>query len=321
MRFHPRSMRAFARLYAVYNDIDIYVEDRRLVGMYERVFGRLLGRGVRITAVVPMDGKANLIAEARRLSSDNQRRRFFLLDGDFDWILNRRVHVKSVYMMKCYSIENLTWDRELLIDIASQMCPGSSTSSVSAILLQEWFDSTVRSLTPLFVYYAVCSALNAECQTVGFSVIRLGKRRPHFEVDSNLIMRRLRSIVRYLRTSHSMNVIIAARQKVERSFDSVDRSKVISGKDYLWPLLHARFVDRLSYRGSREQLLSLALHHASFNLEPGLQRSLRRCAKGDHALRQRLPSAERDKRSVHGAAKAHCDHLRYPPRRCTHARA
>src|SRR6185437_15212835 len=123
-------MRAFTAIYRPYNDIDIYVEDNSFIGLYERIFGRLLSGVAKVTSVTPLPGRDAVLNEAKRLKSDRTRRRFFLIDGDFFWVIGPVTKVRSVYMLKCYSFENLAYERGPVLNTAYTLAPGRSMASI-----------------------------------------------------------------------------------------------------------------------------------------------------------------------------------------------
>jgi len=173
--YSPQSMRAFTALYRPYNDIDIYVEDRTLVGLYERIFSRLLKGAARISSVTPLGDRDAVVAEARRLKNDRGRRRFFLIDGDFCWVLGPCPRVRGLYMLKCYSIENFVFEHDSVLKIAGALVPGRPTAQLSTVFSQTHFDTITEALLPLFTAYAMGQLLQCHCETVGFSVFRLLK--------------------------------------------------------------------------------------------------------------------------------------------------
>jgi hypothetical protein len=159
--FSPGSMQAYAALYRPYNDIDIFVEDRSLVGLYERVFSRLLDGVARIASVTPLHGRRAVIEEAIRVRRDRSRKRFFLLDGDFEWVFGRYVRFANVYTLKCYSFENLAWELPAIYEAARTLAPDLPEGEVTRRLSHQHLHSIVRTLLPLFVLYAVCWKLDA----------------------------------------------------------------------------------------------------------------------------------------------------------------
>src|SRR5579871_1068884 len=279
--YSPESMRAFAALYRPYNDIDIYVEDRSLVGLYERLFARLLRGVAKITSVTPLGSRDMVVAEARRLKDDHSRRRFFLIDGDFCWVLGPSPRARSLYVLKCYSIENLAFERDAVVTTACSLSPGRAAANISAIFSQERFDSITEKLFPLFAAYTMCGLLESDCETVGYSVFRLLQSDTSYSLDTVAVRRRIREVHKHLRQRFSWAQIIEAKKKVRRALKKrrAYDARFISGKSYLFGILLRWFQQEANFRGSSRQLLSLVLENSSLGIDPRLGKSLRRSAR------------------------------------------
>lgn len=278
--YSPDSMRAFTAIYRPYNDIDIYVEDNSLVGLYERLFGRILNGVARITSVTPLSGRDAVIEEARRLRSDKNRRRFFLLDGDFFWVLGPVPKIRNTYMLNCYSLENLAYERRPILNAAYALAPERAIASIDNAFSDEIFESTTKKLLPLFALYAIGHLLNATCETVNFSVHRLLPNNGYILSDSAL-RERMREVIAHLRKTESWQDIIDAKKRVRGALEeaNVADSRFISGKGYLSGILLRWFQREASFRGNPRQLISLILDNSSLTVDPKLARALKRAAK------------------------------------------
>lgn len=280
MRYSPQSRRAYAALWRNYNDVDIYVEDCSLVGLYERVFNKVLApSGVKVASVIPLGPKSDVMAEARRLRNDKTRRRLFVVDGDFDWI-QKRPRIKDLYMLRCYAFENLAWERRAVAQIAGIFSPDMKAIDIENILTHSVFENGPRMLLPLFVVYLMCSLLDCECVTIGYSVHRLRIDEKSPEVCGVKLKRRIREILVYLRRNFSWLEIRGAKHKASdclsrhNAFDH----RIISGKDYLLQMLLILMQVSFNYRGNVRQLASLLFEHASLNVDPRLRKALLKLA-------------------------------------------
>ncbi|MGY4293090.1 hypothetical protein ACVWXN_001185 [Bradyrhizobium sp. i1.4.4] len=178
-QFSTRSMGAYAAIWRPYNDIDIFVEDSSLRGLYERMFQRMLKGIARVSAVIPLQNRAAVTAEAERLKNDQTRRRFFLVDGDFEWSVGKIRRVRNLYTLRCYSIENFAWNMDSIHSTAHMVAPGMTGAEIRGAITQAELDAIVGALFPIFVAYSICFRLGANCETIGFSIVRLmedGKR-------------------------------------------------------------------------------------------------------------------------------------------------
>jgi Protein of unknown function (DUF4435) len=279
-QFSPQSMGAYAAIWRPYNDIDIFVEDSSLRGLYERMFQRMLKGIARVSAVIPLQNREAVTAEAARLRDDQSRRRFFLVDGDFEWSVGKIRRIRNLYTLRCYSIENLAWNIESVYATAKKIAPGMTNAEISSAITQAELDSIAAALFPMFVAYSICFRLGATCETVGFSIVRLIEDGKRTTLCRRKIARRLRQIFRHIRDQFGMSAVSQERRRVEEILNQrkVEPSQFISGKDYLLSILLFIFNERLNYKGSLRLMFSLLLDEPS-KLEVRLQQAVRRAAK------------------------------------------
>jgi len=270
-------MRAFTALYKPYNDIDIYVEDRTLIGLYERLFTRILAGLAKITTVTPLGSRDAVLAEARRLRTDATRRRFFLIDGDFFWVLGPIPRIKGVYTLRCYSIENLAFERDPVLRAAYVLAPDRPCESIQVAFSEDKFNAITKVLFPLFEAYAMGWVLKTSCETVSHSVFRL------LETDSHILNRasvraRIREVYSHFRGHSNWSDIVAAKRRVRDALKKVeaDEMRFISGKSHLFGVLLRWFQGEVNFRGNQRQLVSMILEHSSLSIDPGMTRALRR---------------------------------------------
>ena len=275
--YSPQSMRAYAALYAPYNDIDIFVEDGSLIGVYERVFSRLVRKGMRVAAVIPLGGKRAVLQEAERTNGDMSRRRFFLLDGDFDWSIGKKRRIPRLYYLKCYSFENFAWDYAAILKTACSLSPGMLETQITAALSEHSLKEHISNLLPLFVVYGASYKVGGTHQTVSFSVNRLFSDNLRAELCSIKIRRRMMELYRLLVADVGLDGVRMARKKTANKLASsgFGDARFVSGKNYLLPILLREFQRKFDYRGRGDQLLSLILEHSGLNVDRGLKAAVR----------------------------------------------
>lgn len=280
VRFSSQSMRAYAALWKPYNDIDIYVEDSSLRGLYERMFNRMLAGTAKISSIVPLANRDAVIAEALRLKDDNTRKRFFLIDGDFYWSVGKRRRVRNLYTLPCYSIENFAWEIEPIRLAAHHTAPQLQNNQIENLLKQTELDSIASELVPLFVAYAICHRLGATCETLRYSIVRLIARNSRSALCPAKIRGRIRQVFRHVRGEFGLQALISERGRVEQTLISrkVKPARFVSGKDYLLMILLFIFQERFGFKGNSRQLLALILGRSTM-MEANLQNAVRRAAK------------------------------------------
>lgn len=278
--YSSQSQRAYAAIYRPYNDIDIYVEDRSLIGLYERVFSRILSGMARVTSVIPLDGRDAVIQEAKRLRKDRTRKRFFLIDGDFFWITQKPLKIRNLHTLNCYCLENLAFDHAEFIQVAHSLSPGKTATQIDSDFAKKHADYIAKAFWPLFEIYAASHILGAGCQTVSFSPFRLLDPKPAFLPNKTKIRIRIREVLKELRSKHSWQEITNAKKSVRAAATQkqVTDARFISGK-YLTSSVHRWFQKEANFSGNQGQLISMILFHSSFSIDPRLPRALKLSAR------------------------------------------
>ena len=109
LKYSPDAQRARAKIYEDYNDITIYVEDNSITYIYEEILKRLFQGAYRISAIIPLGGKEEVIKTYRQYKDENHKmKKFYILDGDFNRYIapEEMIDDTCVYYLKSYSIEN-----------------------------------------------------------------------------------------------------------------------------------------------------------------------------------------------------------------------
>jgi hypothetical protein len=104
-------------LWTQFNDINFYVEDIEQENFYLVVLRKLFPE-IKINRIFPRGGKEPVLVEARK--SLKNKNKVFILDLDFDEILNKKVSLKNVFYLKKYSIENYLIEKEAILEFIKE---------------------------------------------------------------------------------------------------------------------------------------------------------------------------------------------------------
>ncbi len=116
-------------IWSQFNDINFYVEDIDQENFYLQVLRKLFP-AVKLNRIFPLGGKDIVITEAKK--SLRNKRKVFLLDLDFDEILNRKEVIKNVFYLKKYSIENYLLDNDGIYELIREENPKIKTVDIKA---------------------------------------------------------------------------------------------------------------------------------------------------------------------------------------------
>jgi hypothetical protein len=275
--YSPRAAKALGLLKSPYNDVEIFVEDTGNHNMWLNICRALLPETVRLSSVNLLGGRDAVVAACRLDQDSDGRRKLYIIDGDFDFLLNKRKpRLKFLHRLQAYCVENLLFSENALVQIGLESRPTWTEATVSAALA---FDKIVEELDnhikPLFVLYASVFKEARRVKTVKHPVNTLyiaGENGPRF--CKNKI--RARAIGILLRASRLVepSVLRARFNMVKNASATININKAVSGKDYILPFVLAKFKACCGYNGGPEQFkvaLSRSFHKLS---DPNLTRTL-----------------------------------------------
>jgi hypothetical protein len=131
-----------------FNDILIYVEDADRENFYQNVFRRLLPN-LKVENFLALKGKKNVLkhyGEASALPKPS----FYLLDLDYDDLLDIRINNKNLIYLKKYSIENYLTEESSVVELIISENPTVKRGEILAnIKLDDFLERSVEKMRPL----------------------------------------------------------------------------------------------------------------------------------------------------------------------------
>ena len=225
------------------NDIDIYIEDTAFgyPKLFTILFSRLLNKQYRVNKVFPLGGRKAVVDQHIKHASD--RPSLYVIDGDLflltgDYLDNK----KGLYRFPYYCVENILCDHNALLTVMDEEEPVKNMEALKEVFnYQEWILNNENKLFLLFVEYAVSMDLNPQEKTVAFKVNDLVSNNKG-ELDEGKLALRIKELKQITIKSASLETYEDSRKKIFISFEhsGLNKLDVISGKDYLFPLLKTR---------------------------------------------------------------------------------
>lgn len=225
------------------NDIDIYIEDTAFgyPKLFTIIFSRVFDNQYRVNKVFPLGGRTSVVEQHSEHTSD--RPSLYIIDGDLFLLTGDTVDdAKGLYKFPYYCVENVLCDHQALLTVMDEEEPVKSLGDLEGFFnYQEWLLNNEDKLFLLFVEYAISMLLNPQEQTVAFKVSDLVSSNKG-ELDESKLYTRTEALKQTVIESSSLDLYEATKYKVLRSFElsNLNKLDVISGKDYLFPLLKTR---------------------------------------------------------------------------------
>ncbi len=217
IEYPERSRRAIARLFSRYNDVDIYVEDKSYVGVYERLFQRALRGRVNITKVIPLGPKSVVLDEASKDLSPNGKPRLYIVDGDLDLIaFGRQKSYPHLYRLNVYSLENVLMEQSALIQYCAFAAPGHSSGACAGAVQPEKLLEDLSTLVPYVILLAIARrlALSGSVYAINPPSVTQTVRGRHIGPDERKVYSRKREIIKSIINEVGIQKYRLAKQAV-----------------------------------------------------------------------------------------------------------
>lgn len=225
------------------NDIDIYIEDTAFgySKLFCILFSRVFEGRYKVGKVFPLGGRGAVVHEHAINESD--RPSIYIIDGDLFLLTGDAVsNARGLYKFPYYCVENILCDHESLLNIMDEEDPEKDLSKINGLFnYQNWLTSNEDKLFSLFVEYGVSMILNPQEQTVAFKVSDLVSCNKG-ELDDAKLLKRIEELKRLSVNCSSPEEYQVVRNKILDDFlgSGLNKLDVVSGKDYLFPLLKTR---------------------------------------------------------------------------------
>jgi|GEM_PF-699852 len=227
-----------------FNDIDLYIEDTT-VGyskLFSIMFSRLFEGIYRIERVFPVGDRDSVISQHKQ-HENNGRPSLYIIDGDL-YILtgNDAANQPGLFKLPVYCIENILCDHEAIIDVLDEEDPVYERTKIAESFdYEEWLSNNCDLLFDLFIEYTISFHANRTIKTVSFPVRKLVESE-RGNVSREKIANRIEEI-----KTESIRILgdhqyQSTRQDLIERFtnNNKEKLKIVSGKDYLFPLLKMR---------------------------------------------------------------------------------
>ena len=123
-----RSLNAQDILWTQFNDINFYVEDIDQHNFYLNLLRKIFPP-LKLNKIFPLGGKDNVLREARKSRS---KKKVFLLDLDFDEVLETKENLPNAFYLKKYSIENYLLEENAIIELIKEENPKITDTEIKS---------------------------------------------------------------------------------------------------------------------------------------------------------------------------------------------
>jgi hypothetical protein len=225
-----------------YNDIDVFVEDKTYVGVYEKLINRALAGRARVQKVIPLGPRKDVLDAAMNDNVARGRPRLYIVDGDLDLIAHfRQRRARHLYRLRVYSLENLLLESKALEAYCGFACPSRTADDACKAVDLEFFLQQIEQLASIYIVtLAIARRLDLRDGAFGMDIkaIFALKDGKHSHVDRRRLFSKLRILIKRIIELKSLGEFRSAKKDVLaaidlRRFNGID---YIPGKMLLWYL-------------------------------------------------------------------------------------
>lgn len=226
------------------NDIDIYIEDTGLgyAKLFAIIFSRIFDGLYAVNKVFPV-GNRKAVVDQHEVHVNTGRPSIYVIDSDL-YLLGEDVvdSCNGLFKLPFYCIENLLCDPIAIVDFLDEEEPVKERDEISSTFDYEgWLEKNSDVLFELFVEYIVSFKLNPSFATVSYEVKNILSSGTG-DVCHDKIRNRIEEVKQNTVKASGDERYYLFREEILKAFSEKPYEKldIVSGKDYLFPLLKMR---------------------------------------------------------------------------------
>lgn len=226
--------------YSEFNEINFYVEDADQENLYEVILRRLFP-GVKVDRIFPLGGKDAVLRHASSSANENLPAfRAYILDKDFDDLLEKKVTHPNVFYLDRFCIENYLLDENAFVEIVIESLPRKHRQDVETTLnLRLVIEATFASLRALFVCFACVQRFELGLQNCGCAPEMYCRKKRLWECNPTALAKYINQVVA-AGIKAAINPPIVDPITDTRMLDALEMEdhKLVSGKHVAAMLFH-----------------------------------------------------------------------------------
>lgn len=271
--YNLKNKLAVSYLKRKWNDIEVFVEDKKCSNMWINIINKILENIARIDNVVQLGNKHEVIKTCKE-DNNFSYPKIFIVDGDFDFIFNDSTKHKRLFQLNVYCIENLLFSENAILEIIFRLKSNTNMpkkelkNDLNFLLICKYIKENWNEwyiLVLLLKYYNVC---NISTKTIPNST-------DFIIVEKNKISFNKKKIEDFLGRLKAKIQKEINNSDFEKKFDAIqgilikkkiDILQVISGKECLMPFIFRILREKYNYQGNMDSLKVELARDTEFDL-------------------------------------------------------
>lgn len=253
IKYSLKAKRLYSKFFSYRNDIDIYTEDEEKdKEFYRKLFSRLLsGTEVKINDITPLGCKQNVIDRCKE-EPKTKRKKIFIVDGDIDLIFdNNEKGIEYLFVLDAYCIENLIIDEKSATEFLYMTVATDTKDNIKRTLnFEKWLNYNSKALIELFLHFSISREIGK-----GFLLYSANRFTKVHKKETVLDIEKIEKYTKEVETEILKEIselefkeLIKDRRN-KWAVSNKNMLTIVSGKDYLLPLLQFRIQKFKSLKG------------------------------------------------------------------------
>ena len=279
LKWPKRALAAIEKLFEPLQDVDVFVEDADDEVFYSHLLRRVTEGDARVVRVFAKHGRESVI-EAASSHVPSGRRTLFLIDGDLEWVLGKPAPtLPHLFRLPAYCIENLLVSEKPALRLVVEEAALSDADAARLLDFREWVRRIEEPLVELFAAFATAREFAPTEATVSRGVSRLFTTPapgclPVLD-ESKVKAARDEALAAAISVAGETAALRVYDETLRRAMNLPFPLDVVSGKDFLLPLLDMQLRGCACKLKRKTLRLRLALHCDQERVEP-LREAIRR---------------------------------------------
>jgi hypothetical protein len=212
--------------YDPYNDVRFYVEDEEKEHFYFAILSKLFTTA-KITKIFPLDGKLNVISEAKVYKPNKKKRKsVFIVDKDFDDLLGKVEVFDHLFYLAHYNVESCLIEPEAIVEYViweNQKAIKPLDKEKASSNIKKYLDRQLTKSGKLYALYFFCQSKNLSIPNTGRSGSLSMNDKDKTKIDSTKITAYKRELSKTYKAETGMKNFKTEFGKVLSMYNFTDR--------------------------------------------------------------------------------------------------
>lgn len=285
-KYSIKDKKAASFLKRYYNDIEVFVEDKKCSNMWVNLINATLQDIAEIDSVTQLGDKLTVIKECKN-DDDFSYPKIYIIDGDFDFIFNLKIKNKRLFRLNVYCVENLLFSENALLELIFQLDSNKPKRTLKEELNFVMICDYLRKnwgewyLLASIVYYYKIKNIHEEL-TPNVSQYFQKKYRSYECFNCKRICSKLNKFKKCIENNIGKDELIKKISLVKSILkkNNMDILRIISAKDCLITYILQFLRKNYKYGNTKDVLKVQLAAYTTFDLDKNFYNSFReKCAK------------------------------------------